>query len=65
MGCGAYKCPPKQIAKFFKDIIENEYFGYFNYIIFSIIEDHHSNLKHNLEGNLKPFQNEFKESFPF
>jgi uncharacterized protein (TIGR02452 family) len=59
-GCGAYGNPPEQIAKIFKDVIENEFAGYFDKIIFAIFDDHNSYREHNPDGNLKPFKKIFE-----
>lgn len=43
-GCGAYKNPPSEIAKLFKEILSLEEFkGVFEDICFAIIDDHNSN----------------------
>ena len=34
-GCGAYRCPPKEISKIFKEVIE-EYKSYFEFLMFAI-----------------------------
>lgn len=56
-GCGAYGTPPEEMAKLFKEVIsEKRYKNAFDYIVFSIIDDHNARKEHNPEGNLKPFQ---------
>lgn len=54
-GCGAFKNPPKEIAKLFHDVMEEpEFKDKYRLITFSIIEDHNSK-----NGNLKAFEEEF------
>ncbi|CAG8449880.1 12431_t:CDS:2 [Acaulospora colombiana] len=62
-GCGAYKNPPKTIARLFYEVILTEYAGgdkdmprTYKHISFAIIDDHNSKKKHNPEGNLYPFR---------
>lgn len=60
-GCGAYRCPPRHVARLFHEVImENEFRDKYRQIVFAIIEDHNSKLSHNREGNLKPFMEEFE-----
>ena len=55
-GCGAYHNPPSEIAKLFKEVIDNDgYKNKFSKIVFAIIDDKNSYRWHNPEGNLKPF----------
>lgn len=57
MGCGAYGCPPKHVAKLFKEVLEEKEFkNHFKEICFAILEDQNSPRG----GNIKPF----KEVFP-
>jgi uncharacterized protein (TIGR02452 family) len=59
-GCGAFKTPPKEMAKLFHEIIEEEEYDYkFKAITFAIIESNSNYEAHNPEGNLKPFVDEF------
>lgn len=59
-GCGAYRCPPRHVARLFHEVIqEDEFRNKFSHMTFAIIEDHNSRLSHNREGNLKPFEEEF------
>lgn len=59
-GCGAFKNPPKHIAKLFHKVLEEEEFkNKYKIIVFAILEDYNS-LKNGRKGNLKPFQEEFK-----
>lgn len=58
-GCGAFKNPPRHIAKLFHKVLEQDEFKTrFKNITFAIIEDYNS-LKDGRKGNLKPFQDEF------
>ena len=41
-GCGAYRCPPHEIAKIFKSVINNYFRNKFKKIVFAILEDHNS-----------------------
>ncbi|CAF5216900.1 unnamed protein product, partial [Rotaria magnacalcarata] len=52
LGCGAFRNPPDHIAKLFRSVIE-QYAGFFQTIIFAIIDDHNSGQRHNPEGNFK------------
>ncbi|CAM4828586.1 unnamed protein product [Rotaria magnacalcarata] len=57
LGCGAFRNPPDHIAKLFRSVIE-QYAGFFQTIIFAIIDDHNSGQRHNPEGNFKSFKDE-------
>lgn len=55
-GCGAYKTPPTEMAKLFKEVLENKkYKGAFKVIHFAIINLKSTNGSHNPQGNFKPF----------
>ena len=59
-GCGAYKTPPTEMAKLFKEVIESKkYKGAFKVIHFAIINVTSTNGSHNPEGNYKPFKEVF------
>lgn len=61
LGCGAFANPPAHIAKLFHQVIEEpEFKGAFKLIDFAILDGYRTGLKHNPEGNLKPFQREFQ-----
>lgn len=63
LGCGAFRNPPRHIAKLFHEVInEPEFHGRFAKIVFAILEDHNSRLIHNPEGNYFPFYEEFVRS---
>lgn len=55
-GCGAYKTPPTEMAKLFKEIIENDFNGYFKKIVFAIINSNGVFKPHNPQGNFTPFK---------
>lgn len=56
-GCGAYKTPPTEMAKLFKEVIESKkYKRAFKAIHFAIINLPSTNGKHNPEGNFQPFK---------
>lgn len=60
LGCGAFANPPAHIAKLFHQVIEEpEFKDAFKLIDFAILDGYRTGLKHNPEGNLKPFQREF------
>ncbi len=42
-GCGAWKNPPKEIALIYKEIIDQEYCGVFDKIVFSILDNNKNN----------------------
>lgn len=60
MGCGAFANPPAHIAKLFHQVVEEEEFkDKFKLIDFAILDGYRTGLKHNPEGNFKPFLKEF------
>ncbi|CAF1459194.1 unnamed protein product [Adineta steineri] len=61
LGCGAFRNPPDHVAKIFRSAIE-QYAGFFQLIVFAIIDDHNAGLNSNPKGNFLPFQHEFKRS---
>jgi uncharacterized protein (TIGR02452 family) len=59
-GCGAYKTPPEEMAKFFADVLASEtYGGLFKKIHFAIIDVPSTNGEHNPNGNFQPFKEVF------
>ena len=55
-GCGDFGNKPQNIAKLFKQIInENEFKNKFKKIVFAILDDHNAKRSHNPHGNLQPF----------
>lgn len=60
LGCGAFANPPAHIAKLFHQVIEEDEFrNVFRLIDFAILDGYRTGLRHNPEGNLKPFLREF------
>ena len=56
-GCGAFRNPPRSIARLFHEVIdETEFKNKYKLIAFAILEDHNSPKG----GNLQPFVDEFK-----
>ena len=56
-GCGAYKTPPTEMARLFKEVIESKnYKGAFKVIHFAIINVESTNGSHNPQGNYQPFK---------
>ncbi|CAF0770616.1 unnamed protein product [Rotaria sordida] len=58
-GCGAFRNPPRHIAKLFHTVISKKYSYSFKYIIFAIMDDHNSMKNHNSNGNIQPFADIF------
>ncbi|UJR16839.1 hypothetical protein I4U23_003738 [Adineta vaga] len=54
LGCGAFKNPPEHVAKIFYSVIE-QYAGFFDTIVFAIVDDHNAGRQLNPEGNYQPF----------
>ena len=55
-GCGAYKTPPTEMARVFKEVLSEEnYKNAFKTICFAIIDLKSTNGTHNPQGNFKPF----------
>ena len=60
LSCGAYKCPPEEVAKQFKIVIEEpEFQNKFKLLVFAILEK--AKAPHGLEGHFAPFYREFGE----
>ena len=57
LGCGAFRNPPDHVAKLFRSVIE-QYAGFFESIVFAIIDDHNTRQLTNPQGNVTPFQRE-------
>lgn len=57
-GCGAYKCPPDEVARQFRMVMEEpEFKDKFRLVVFAILE---SNRKpHGVNGKFEPFYREF------
>ena len=59
-GCGAFKNPAKEVARCFKEVLqEGEFIGAFEEICFAILDDHNAKHEFNPEGNYKPFLDTF------
>lgn len=62
LGCGAFRNPPRHVARLFKEVLaEPEFENRFRRIVFAILEDHNSHHSHNPEGNFLPFKEVFSE----
>ena len=62
LGCGAFRNPPRHVARLFHEVMdEPEFANKYRYIVFAILDDHNAHQKHNPEGNFKPFLEEFKD----
>ena len=59
-GCGAYKTPPTEMARLFKEVLDTDnYRTAFKAISFAIIDVKSTNGMHNPQGNFKPFREAF------
>jgi len=59
-GCGAYRTPPREMARLFKEVLSEErYHDAFAKVVFAILDDHNTRKEHNPEGNFKPFMETF------
>ena len=54
-GCGAFRNPPVHMAKLFLSVID-QYAGFFDLIVFAIIDDHNAGQRLNPYGNFRPFE---------
>ena len=62
LGCGAFRNPPRHVARLFHEVMdEPEFKDKYRRIVFAILDDHNAHQKHNPEGNFKPFAEEFAE----
>ena len=60
LGCGAFRNPPRHVARLFHEVLnEDEFRLKFRLIAFAVLDDHNAHLTHNPEGNLRPFAEEF------
>lgn len=60
LGCGAFRNPPRHMARLFHEVLdESEFKDKYRLIVFAILDDHNAHQKHNPEGNYKPFADEF------
>ena len=56
-GCGAYGTPPEEMAKLFKEVMNERLYKYaFKKIVFAVLDDHNAHREHNPEGNFIPFK---------
>ena len=53
-GCGAFKNPPDHIVQIFHSVIQ-QYAGFFESIVFAILNDHNTGSHLNPQGNFQPF----------
>ena len=61
-GCGAFANPPDDVAKLFKEVLEEpEYCDKFEKIVFAVLDDGNSHKEHNPRGNYLPFAETFSE----
>lgn len=59
-GCGAYANPAPDVARLFKEVLEeNEFIHSFEEICFAILDDHNAYRLDNRKGNYKPFVDVF------
>ena len=60
LGCGAFRNPPRHVARLFHEVMdESEFKNKYRRIVFAILDDHNARQHHNPEGNFKPFAEEF------
>lgn len=60
LGCGAFRNPPRHVARLFHEVMdEPEFKNRYRLIVFAILDDHNAHQKHNPDGNFKPFADEF------
>lgn len=60
LGCGAFRNPPRHVARLFHEVIdEPEFKNRYRLIVFAILDDHNAHQKHNPVGNYRPFVEEF------
>lgn len=60
LGCGAFRNPPRRVARLFHEVMdEPEFKNRYRLIVFAILDDRNAHQKHNPDGNFKPFADEF------
>lgn len=60
LGCGAFRNPPRHVARLFHEVMEEpEFKNKYRRIVFAILDDHNAHQRHNPEGNFRPFVEEF------
>jgi uncharacterized protein (TIGR02452 family) len=58
LSCGAYKCPPEEVSKQFRTVIEEpEFKNKFKLLVFAILEKPRK--PHGFDGKFAPFYREF------
>jgi hypothetical protein len=57
-GCGAFHNPPSHVAKLFASVID-QYAGFFETIVFAIVDNYSASQRLNPEDNYKPFVDVF------
>lgn len=63
LGCGAFRNPPRHVARLFHEVMdEPEFKDRYRRIIFAILDDHNAHQKHNPVGNFRPFAEEFDQT---
>jgi len=63
LGCGAFRNPPRHVARLFHEVMdEPEFKDRYRRIIFAILDDHNAHQKHNPVGNYRPFAEEFNHT---
>ena len=61
LGCGAFRNPPRHVARIFHEVFEEgEFEQRFRLLAFAILDDHNAHRRHNPEGNYLPFAEEFR-----
>lgn len=60
LGCGAFRNPPRHVARLFHEVMDElEFKNKYRCIVFAILDDHNAHQSHNPDGNYKPFADEF------
>ncbi|MBR6979514.1 MAG: TIGR02452 family protein [Prevotella sp.] len=60
LGCGAFRNPPRHMARLFHEVMdEPEFKKKYKIIVFAILDDNNARRSHNPEGNYKSFVDEF------
>ena len=60
LGCGAFRNPPRHVARLFYEVMDElEFKNKYRRIVFAILDDHNAHQSHNPEGNYIPFADEF------
>ncbi len=61
-GCGAFRNPPRHIARLFHEVMEEaEFKDRFRKVVFAIVDRLHIDIRAGKTGNLAPFKEEFSE----